>query len=347
MEDRLIIIELIIEASENGARIFMACKEAGIAKRTYERWCKDPEDKRKSANRPDPKNKLSKEEYKSVVRILNSPEYADMPPAQIVITLADKGIYIASESTFYRILREEKLNAHRGKSRAPRKTKKPTSFAAHAPNEVWTWDITWLNSYTKGIYFKLYLILDIFSRKVVGWEVWDDENGELAAELMQRTVYKEKVNRKPLVLHSDNGAPMKSYTLKAKLEDMSIVSSYSRPRVSNDNPYSESQFKTLKYRPNYPHSGFSSIEKAREWVLEFVTWYNEIHYHSGINHLTPSMLHDGNPEKVMKKRIAVYNSAKLLNPSRFNNGIRNFKVPRVSYLNPEKDDEDIKSKIVS
>ncbi|WP_410506423.1 DDE-type integrase/transposase/recombinase [Haloimpatiens sp. FM7315] len=261
------MVGLVKEANKSGARLSKACEVAGINVRTYERWIKEEkikEDGRKGALRPEPKNKLSKEEYQSVLNIVNRSEFADLPPSQIVPALVDRGIYIASESTFYRILRNEKMQHHRGNTKAPKKIKIPTTHVANGPNQVWTWDITWLNTYTRGIYFKLYMIIDIFSRKIVAWEVWWEENGELASELVERAILSEKIKGKPLVLHSDNGAPMKSYTLKTKLEALGVLSSYSRPRVSNDNPFSEAQFKTLKYRPNYPQDGFKTIEQARE-----------------------------------------------------------------------------------
>lgn len=210
----------------------------------------------------------------------------------------------------------------------------PTTHIATSPNQVWTWDITWLNTYTRGIYFKLYMILDIFSRKIVGWEVWNEENGQLASELVEKAIVSEKIRRKPLVLHSDNGAPMKSFTLKTKLEELGVTPSHSRPRVSNDNPYSEAQFRTLKYRPSYPCDGFESIKSAREWVFGFVDWYNNHHYHSGINFLTPSSRHDGKSKEILEKRKSVYETAKTLNPNRFNRGIRKWEEPETVALNP-------------
>lgn len=167
------------------------------------------------ADRPTPANKLTDEEYQSVLNIVNMPEFADLPPSQIVPVLADRGMYIASKSTMYRILRNENMQHHRGRSKAPEKETLPTTHIATAPNQVWTWDITYLNTYTRGLYYKLYMIVDIFSRKIVGWEVWKKELGELYSELVERAVLSEKIKGKPLVLHSDNGGPMKSYTLKA------------------------------------------------------------------------------------------------------------------------------------
>jgi putative transposase len=330
-------VELILEANENGARLIPACDVAGISVRTYERWRKGgdvAEDRRALAIRKPPTNKLTAEEYQYVLEIVNTPEYADLPPAQIVPSLADAGIYIASESTMYRILRKELMQKHRGRSKPPIKVKHPTTHIAIGPNEVWTWDITYLYSHIQGMYYKLYMVMDIFSRKIVGWEVWETESGELASILMERAVINEKIKGKPLVLHSDNGAPMKSYTLKAKLEMLGVIASYSRPRVSNDNPYSESLFKTCKYRSNYPHEGFKFIEEARQWVYDFVDWYNNKHYHSGLNFMSPVARHTGEATHIMEKRKIVYDLAKKRHPGRFNRGTRKWDLPETVALNP-------------
>jgi len=287
--------------------------------------------------RKSPSNKLTDAEYESVLKIVNLPEYADLPPSQIVPALADRGIYIASESTMYRILKKEKMKTHRGYARVPKKNKEPETHIANKPNQVWTWDITYLSTTVIGLYFKLYMVVDIFSRKIVGWEVWETETGEFATILIEKAVMNEKIKGKPLVLHSDNGGPMKSYTLKAKLEELGIMSSFSRPRVSNDNPYSEALFRTCKYRPGYPQEGFKTIADAREWVLQFVNWYNNKHYHSGLNFVTPSSRHAGLSAKIMNKRIKVYEAAKKLNPQRFNRGIRKWELPKTVSLNPRKD----------
>lgn len=239
------------------------------------------------------------------------------------------------------------MQNHRGYTKPPERVRMPTTHIASGPNQVWTWDITWLNTYTKGIYFKLYTIIDIFSRKIVGWEIWPEETGELASELVEKALLKENVKGKPLVLHSDNGAPMKSYTLKSKLEELGILSSYSRPRVSNDNPYSEAHFKTLKYRKGYPQEGFKTINETREWVYNFVDWYNNKHYHSGLNFLTPNSRHSGQAEEIMNNRIEVYETARKLNPQRFKKGIRNWKVIKKVALNPTDEiKENLKNEIV-
>ena len=314
----------------------------GISARTYERWHlygEVTEDKRATAERPEPSNKLTVEEYNSVLNILSMPQYADSPPSQVVPALADKGLYIASESTMYRILRAEKMQNHRGYSKPPERKRYPQTHVAKAPNEVWTWDITWLPTMVVGMYFKLYMFVDIFSRKIVGWEVWTEETGELASKLVEKSIMNEKIRGNPLVLHSDNGSPMKSFTLKAKLELLGVMSSFSRPRVSNDNPYSESLFRTFKYRPGYPQEGFVDIDKAREWVFEFVDWYNNKHYHSGLNFVTPSSRHCGQAEGIMANRKKVYMAAKMLNPLRFKRGIKNFDLPVSVSLNPQKEEK--------
>ncbi|WP_373463346.1 IS3 family transposase [Herbivorax sp. ANBcel31] len=343
LSERQTIIKLINEARENGARLKQACKIAGITDRTYERWVEGnniKEDQRPYADRPEPVNKLTQDEYKSILRIVNSPGFVDLPPSQIVPTLADKGIYIASESTMYRILRNENMQHNRGRSKAPTMRKTPETHIAKAPNEVWSWDITYLNTSVRGLYYKLYMIVDIYSRKIVGWEVWHDENGELASQLVERTVTSEKVRNKPLILHSDNGPPMKSFTLKSKLESLGIIKSYSRPRVSNDNPYSESLFRTCKYRPNYPRKGFETIDEAREWVNNFVDWYNNEHYHSSLKFTTPNSVHTGQVNEILKKRKKVYETAKKLHPERWKKPIRDWDPIREVALNPIKNKQD-------
>ena len=205
---------MIQEARQNGARLKQACEVVGITDRTYQRWMVGnniKEDRRPHANRPEPANKLTKEEYNSVVKITNLSQYVDLPPSQIVPALADKGVYIAYESTMYRILKNENMLHHRGRSKKPIKTKTPDTHIATGPNQVWSWDITYLNTSIRGIYYKLYMILDIFSRKIVGWEVWLEESGEYAAKLVERSVIAEGARNTPLVLHSDNGAARKAH----------------------------------------------------------------------------------------------------------------------------------------
>ena len=262
-----------------------------------------------------------------------------MPPCQIVPALADEGIYIASESTFYRILHEEKMQNHRGRSQEPGKHGKPTSYCATGPDQVWTWDITYLGAAVKGLFYYLYLIIDLYSRDIVGWEVWPEESAENASELIRHTcIAQHRLTTQPLVLHSDNGAPMKGATMLETLYALGITPSNSRPRVSNDNPYSESIFKTLKYRPNYQPKGFESIDEAREWCQKFVKWYRYEHHHSGIKFLTPAERHAGKSLEILEKRHAVYEAAKAAHPERWNSReTRDWSNIEVVYLNPDKD----------
>ena len=335
---------LIDEAVEAGASISKACKILNITDRTYYRWQKlnrdhdSYEDRRKYADHSDPANKLSPEERQKVLNTVHSEEFADLPPCQIVPALADKGEYIASESTMYRILREEEEQNHRGRSQEPHKHGKPTSYCATAPNQVWTWDITYLKGPIKGLFFYLYLIIDIFSRDIVGWEVWEEESAEHASELIKRTCLRQKrLTTMPLVLHSDNGSPMKGATMLAALYDLGITPSNSRPRVSNDNPYSESLFKTLKYRPNYQPKGFETIEEARVWCQMFVKWYRFDNHHSGIKFLTPAQRHAGRSEEILQKRHDVYEAAKAAHPERWNGrDTRNWDNITEVWLNPDK-----------
>lgn len=261
-----------------------------------------------------------------------------MPPCEIVPTLADEGTYIASESTFYRILREEKMQNHRGRYQKPRKYAKPTSYCATASNQVWTWDITYLNGPVKGLFYYLYLIVDLFSRDIVGWEVWEEESAFHASELIRRACLAQgRLTTQPLVLHSDNGSPMKGATMLETLYALGITPSNSRPRVSNDNPYSESIFKTLKYRPNYQPKGFENIDKARRWCKRFVQWYRYEHHHSGIKFLKPAERHSGKSAEILANRTEVYQTARLAHPERWNGrATRDWNDINEVYLNPDK-----------
>ncbi len=335
--DRERAVELIDEAWAAGARKFMACKELGISVRTYYRWVKGGQasvDQRPTAKRPEPANKLSIKERAKLLEIANSNEFKNLPPSQIVPILADRGEYVASESTFYRVLREEDQQHHRGRSQAPRK-RLVTTHKATGPNQVWCWDITWLPGSAKGFYYYLYLILDLFSRKIVGWEIHGEESADHAKVVVSKAHLKEQVGIKPLVLHSDNGSPMKGSSLLIMLQKLNVISSYSRPRVSNDNAFAESIFRTFKYRPGYPYKGFANIDASRDWVLNFVQWYNHNHRHSGLKFLTPAQRHSGSDTELVAKRHLLYEAAKAANPERWTGDTRNWEPPKVVYLNPQ------------
>jgi len=295
-------------------------------------------DQRTVITKGSPKNKLSSLDHALMLEVCNQAPYASLPPSQIVPRLADEGRFIASESSFYRLLKAENQLNHRGRSKASEKKKRPTTHIATGPNQVWSWDISYLPSNVIGKFHYLYLIADIFSRKIVGWEVHDVESGELAAELIQRAVIAEHCFQKPLVLHSDNGSPMKSYTFQAKLYDLGITTSHSRPRVSNDNPFSESLFRTLKYCPQWPSQGFATLAIARDWVSEFVKWYNNEHRHSSIKFVTPSQRHNSDDKAILEKRHQLYKEAKAKNPERWSGETRNWVPVGNVTLNPERDE---------
>jgi transposase len=340
--DRALAVELIQEASQNGARLAPACKELNISVRTYERWVSEggvKEDQRPIVPRPEPKNKLTIEEKREMLEVVKKEEFANLPPTQIVPKLADQCIYIASESSFYRVLREQNMQHHRGRSKKPER-KLPESHHAIAPNQVWTWDITWLKGPVKGLFYRLYMIIDLFSRKIVGWEIWETEEAKYAEELIKKAIINEKIQGRPLVLHSDNGSPMKAATFQVLLEKLGIQSSYSRPRVSNDNPYSEAMFRTLKYRPEYPYKGFKTLEEARIWSVKFVHWYNCEHLHSGINFVTPEQCHTGVYIDVLKNRKEVYEQAKLKHPERWSRETRDWSAHESVALNPMKESDE-------
>ncbi|NMD71241.1 IS3 family transposase [Bacillus sp. DNRA2] len=337
--DRALAVELIREANQHGARLAEACRELNISVRTYERWISEggiKEDQRPLVIRPEPKNKLTPEEKQEILEVVKKEEFAHLPPSQIVPKLADQSIYIASESSFYRVLRFEFMQNHRGRSKRPER-KLPESYLATKPNQVWTWDITWVPGPIKGAYYRLYMIIDIFSRKVVGWEVWESEDAVYAEELVKKTVISERIAGEPLVLHSDNGSPMKAATFQALLEKLGIQSSYSRPRVSNDNPYSEAMFRTMKYRPDYPFKGFDTLESARIWAAKFVYWYNVEHQHSGLKFVTPHQCHTGEYIEVLEKRKEIYEEAKLKHPERWSRSTRDWTAHNSVALNPMKD----------
>lgn len=341
--ERAEIIEFINEARSSGARQTKACEVIGISAKTLQRWEQpDNEQDGRIEAKHEPKNKLSELERQRVLKVANDAEFAHLAPTQIVPKLADQGRYIASESSFYRILNDHHQLKHRDKNKPARKVTKPEAFTATAPNQIYTWDITYLPSRVKGIFFYLYLVLDIYSRKIVGWQVHNEELSVLAADLMKAICQCEGVEREQVTLHSDNGSPMKGATMLATLQELGVVPSFSRPSVSNDNPFSESIFRTLKYRPEYPEKPFSDLTCARKWVGNFVQWYNFEHCHSGIKFVTPMQRHSGEDIEILAKRKEVYQKAKLQNPERWSGEIRNWERIEEVRLNPEKGKSDVK-----
>lgn len=349
--ERTQFIHFINEAMQQGARQAVACATISLSERTLQRWQQDENSdqatEHASANvklvREDgrilrlqaPKNKLNEEVRQQLLAIANSDEFADLAPGQIVPKLADKGIYIASESSFMRVLKVAKQLKHRAKERPAQSRSKPRALCATGPNQLYSWDITYLPTSVKGIYFYLYLFIDIFSRKVVGWQIYASESSEQAAEVMRDICAREGVVPGQVILHSDNGSPMRGATMLSTLQTLGVMPSFSRPSVSNDNPYSESLFKTLKYRPNYPQQAFENMLDARVWVGSFVRWYNHEHQHSSIGFVTPGERHDGSDIALLAKRDALYQEAKARHPERWSGKTRNWNWIATVDLNPD------------
>ena len=335
------ILGLVNDAVVAGARRQRACMQVGLDERSMQRWRRaDVGDDGRAGPRTRPANALSLVERAHVLAVVNSPEYRDLPPKQVVPRLADAGGYCASESTIYRILRAEGQLAHRGRAK-PRTVRCIDEHEATAPNQVWSWDITYLLSSVRGRFFYLYLVEDVWSRRIMGFEVHEEESMESAAALVRATCTTACVDPHGLVLHSDNGGPMRGSTMLATLQHLGIVASFSRPSVSDDNPYIESLFRTLKYRPEYPHKPFENIEQARAWVTAFVAWYNAEHRHSGIRFVTPDQRHDGREHAVLANRVRVYERARRRNPDRWSGATRNWTSVAAVFLNPKRHEETI------
>ncbi|MFS8981416.1 IS3 family transposase [Cupriavidus necator] len=335
VSDRREAIALIDEAVQGGARQSSACEELGLNERTLQRWRHTPEDGRPGAQRPVPANKLSEGERQAVLAAANRPGYESLTPHQIVPKLADEGLYLASESTFYRVLKTEGQGRRRGRSHKAQ-PRPLTTHRADGPNQVWCWDITWLPTTVKGRFFYWYMMQDIYSRKLVVNEVHESESVEYASHLLGQGCLREQTAGRPLVLHSDNGTAMKGATMRAAMQYLGVVPSYSRPRVSNDNAYAEALFRTAKYCPLWPERPFETLQQAREWVLKFVRWYNEEHCHSGLKYVTPNQRHRGEAAGVLARRTAVYQAARARHPQRWSTGIRDWDLAQVVYLNPER-----------
>ncbi|WP_433927018.1 IS3 family transposase [Sorangium cellulosum] len=332
--DRQVTLELIDEAVRGGATLAAACRALGLSARTVARWRAEAggEDGR-AGPRHAPVHKLTEAERRCIVETANSPEFRNLSPKQIVPRLADRGVYLASESSFYRVLREQGLLAHRNPAR-PASAHRPRELVARRPNQVWCWDITYLKSAVRGAFYFLYLIVDVYSRKIVGWSVEAEESMLAASRLVEQTCERESVGSGCLVLHADNGGPMKGSTMLATLQRLGVVPSFSRPRVSDDNPYAEALFRTLKYRPEYPRRPFATVEQARHWVERFVAWYNGEHLHSSIRFVTPDDRHRGRDGALLAARHALYQRARRRTPLRWTGQTRNWTPIGPVTLNP-------------
>ena len=332
------IVDLIEKAIESGARLKKAAATMGISARTIIRWRQKGggQDQREGPLAA-PANKLSEQERQQILDISNSAPFRDLSPKQIVPKLADQGVYLASESTFYRVLKEHAMLAHRQASKPA--VARPKEHVATGPCQVWSWDITYLQTSVKGLFFYLYMVVDVWSRKIIAAQIFAEESMEHSSMLLAHACMINGVQPEELVLHSDNGGPMKGATMLATLQKLGVVPSFSRPSVSNDNPYSESLFRTMKYRPEYPLKPFDNIEQAQSWVDGFVFWYNTQHLHSSIRYVTPDDRHFGREEHILANRRKVYEKARSQNPNRWSKNIRNWNPVRMVWLNPEKKDE--------
>jgi len=343
LEDRQTLAQDIDTAHAAGARLQPACAIAGIDVRTLQRW-KGRDgltkgDGRPQAVRPTPSHALSPEERATLLAVANEPRFADVPPARIVPILADEGVFVGSESSMARVLRAHGQNARRGRAKAPKAKRPPTTHIATAPGQVWCWDMTYLPANVMGRWFYLYLILDLYSRKIVGFEVHDSDDSDHAVHLVRRTALAEGIAAmtcKP-VLHGDNGSTLKATTVLAMLNWLGVTPSYSRPRVSDDNAYAESLFRTAKYRPEFPAKGFANLDAARAWAAAFVQWYNVEHRHSGIRYVSPAQRHAGQDRDILAARHALYLQARERNPARWSGKTRNWSHIDAVTLNPERE----------
>lgn len=324
---------LVEEAVADGARRAAACAVLGVSVRTLERWRHGTGEDQRHGPRTRPANALTAPERATLLATVNSAPYCDLSPHQIVPRLADAGQYLASESTMYRVLRAEQQLAHRGRTAVPKRRATP-SHEATGPNQVWSWDITYLKSPVRGVFWYLYLILDIWSRKIVGWTVETTESSVHAAALFRATCAAATTDPNGLVLHADNGGPMKRATMMAALERLGVIASFSRPAVSNDNPFSAALFRTAKYRPDFPHEPFPDVASAAAWVAAFVQWYNHEHQHSALRFVTPAQRHDRRDDAILAKRAAVYAEAQARHPARWSGATRDWTPVTTVRLNP-------------
>jgi putative transposase len=327
---------LVEEAVCAGARRERACEVLGISARTLERWRLHgaQEDQRRGPTQVS-SNALTAHERKRILKLANKPEYRDLPTEQIIARLADQGIYVCSERSLDRILHDHKQHGHRQRAK-PAAHAKPREFVADGPRQVMTWDITYLPGPVRGQFFYLYLFLDVWSRRVMGWHVRDCEDSAAAAELLSRICEEHGLAHTHAVLHSDNGAAMKGSSMLATMRWLGIQASFSRPGVSDDNAHVEALFRTMKYRASYPTRGFQSIEQAREWVATFVHWYNHEHLHSAIGFVTPDDRHRGRDVAILERRKRLYEAAKRRASGRWTGATRSWERPRIVLLNPER-----------
>ena len=321
-----------VEEVAPGVGAAAACRALGLPRASLYRM-RQPPDSRARRPRPAPTRALAPGEREAVLDTLHCERFMDHAPAQVHATLLDEGKYLCSPRTMYRILDSaQEVKERRDQVRRPCYAK--PELLATRPNEVWSWDITKLMGPAKWTYFYLYVILDIFSRYVVGWMVAPHESAALAEGLISETYLNQRIAKGQLTLHADRGASMKSKPVALLLADLGVVKTHSRPQVSNDNPFSESQFKTMKYRPEFP-GRFGSVEHGRSFGHVFFPWYNDAHHHSALGFLTPAVVHYGLADGVREKRKQVLATAFAAHPERFVKGTPQLaELPQSVWINP-------------
>lgn len=332
------MLALIASTVAQGARLERACEVLGLAARTVQRWQRAPlAGDARVGPKSKPSHALNGEERRRIVELVNRPAYRNLSPEQAIAKLADDGVYVCSERSLRRILVEEKLATYRQRSKPASSVAKPREYVAREPLRVLSWDITYLRSSTvRGEFFYLYLFLDIWSRRIVAAQVHDRQDAALAAELLHDLCNEQGLRSEKLVVHSDNGAPMKGSTMLATMQALGITASFSRPSVSDDNAFAEALFRHLKYAPSYPRRGFADLGEARQWLAKFVSWYNTQHLHSSIGFVTPLDRHDGRDIEVLAKRRALYEAAVARNPRRWTRTHRKWHRPEIVTLNPDR-----------
>lgn len=328
----------MIEQHRHQAGTLPLCEALDISRASFYRQQNRQENVQPGVPRQRPEHALSQGEQQTVLDTLHMPRFVDLAPPQVYAQLLEEGQYLCSIRTMYRLLADNnEVRERRAVASHPVYTK--PELLATGPNEVWSWDITKLKGPVKWTYYYLYVIMDIFSRYVVGWMIAQRESAALAKRLITETCQKQNITEQQLTIHADRGSSMKSKCVAQLLSDLGITKTHSRPHVSNDNPFSESQFKTMKYRPQYP-SRFGSIQDARAFAVDFFRWYNEQHHHSGIELYTPSDVHHGRVEQIQQHRQAALDAAYQQYPKRFVNKPPKAKLPPGAvWINPPKDAE--------
>ena len=317
------IIEAVDIAVSSRARLFKACETIKLCPRRLRRWRKAEEDGRKGGYRA-VGQRLSEPEKDAIVEALSLPGMAELSLKVAHATLLDLGLYKGSPSTFARVVAERGLRTNPRAGKACN-AKRP-ELRATGPGQVWCWDITWLDAPLKGTYFYLYMAIDMYSRKVVAWEVFAKEDGTLARDLFAQALEAEGIPAGQITIHADNGKPMRSKSLRGLFDLMSVTASYGRPHTSNDNAFAESLFATMKGRISFPEY-FGSLQSAREYCMEFFTWYNCFHLHSGLDFVTPQTVHEGLHQEIFDRRNVLLEMDRVAHPSRHGGRQRTYGIP--------------------